>query len=470
MKKDFLYSQIAQNIAQLIRNGVLKPGDKLPSIRTICQEQGISMNTAKRIYLELESKALVTSRPQSGYFVTENAYRQLPLPAASNPSEKDSRSIPDQLISKIYGGPMRKGITLLSIGVPAPDLLPVAKLNKCLLKASRELKDSSIGYEPLAGSERLRQAIAKRSFMWGGRLSADDIVTTNGGLNAISLCMQALTKSGDTIATESPLFSGILQLAQSLGLRVLELPTHPQTGVDIKALKSVVKNINLCLLVSNFSTPLGCCMPDEHKREVVQLLEQHNVPLIEDDLYSDLYFGPSRPVSCKTFDKTGNVLWCGSVSKTLAPGYRVGWVAPGRYKEQVLRLKYVHMLANPTLPQEAIALFLESGGYDLHLRKLRDTLCTNYLHYTNTIAAHFPEGTRTSRPQGGLSLWVELNKGIDTVELYEQAIRQKISIAPGRMFTLQPQFDNCLRLSFGLPWSEQLQRKLQQLGRIACNL
>lgn len=470
MKKDYIYQQIAQNITQLIRSGVLKPGDKLPSIRTICQEQGISMNTAKRIYLELESKALITSRPQSGYFVTAAAHRQLPLPATSKPSGKDSRSIPDQLISKIYGSVERKGLTLFSIGVPAPELLPVAKLNKCLLKASRELKESSTSYEPLPGNEKLRRAVARRSFMWGGSLSPDDIITTSGGMNAVSLCMLALTKSGDTIATESPLFPGILQLAQCMGLRVLELPTHPQTGIDLKALKAVVKNINLCLLVSNFSTPLGCCMPDEHKKAVVQLLDQHNVPLIEDDLYSDLYFGATRPASCKFFDKTGNVLWCSSVSKTLAPGYRVGWVAPGRYKEQLLRMKYVHMLSNTSLTHEAIATFLENGGYDLHLRKLRDTLHTNCIHYTNTIATHFPEGTRIARPQGGLSLWVELHKDIDTTELYEQAIRQKISIAPGRMFTLQQQFDNCMRLSLGLPWSEQLQRKLQQLGRIAGNL
>ncbi|MBC9933231.1 PLP-dependent aminotransferase family protein [Chitinophaga qingshengii] len=470
MKKDYIYQQIAQNIIQLIRGGVWKPGDKLPSIRTICQEQGISMNTAKRVYLELENKALIISRPQSGYFVTEAPYRRLPLPTVSKPSGKDSRTLPDQLISKVYGEMDRKGLTLFSIGMPSPELLPVAKLNKCLLQASRELKGSGTAYEPLTGNARLRQVVARRSFMWGGRLAPDDLITTSGGMNAISLCMQALTQPGDTIATESPLYPGILQLAKSMGLRVLELPTHPQTGIDVQALKAVVRQIKLCLLVPGFSTPLGCCMPEEHKKAVVQLLDEHQVPLIEDDLYSDLYFGTSRPVSCKAFDKTGNVLWCSSVSKTLAPGYRVGWVSPGRYKEEILRLKYLHTLSNTAVTQEAVAIFLENGGYDLHLRKLRDTLHTNCIHYTNTITGYFPEGTRISRPQGGLSLWVELQKDIDTAELYEQAIRQKISIAPGRMFTLQKQFDNCMRLSLGLPWSEQLQKKLQQLGRIAGNL
>ncbi|WP_249219723.1 PLP-dependent aminotransferase family protein [Chitinophaga sp. HK235] len=470
MTKDYKYQHIAQNITRLIKTGVLKPGDKLPSIRTICQEQGISMNTAKRVYLELESKALIISRPQSGYFVAQVPLRQLPLPATSHPSGKDSRPLPVQLVSHVYKDMGKKNLTLFSIGIPAPELLPVAKLNKCLLKASRELKESSVGYESLQGNEKLRRAIARRSFMWGGSLSPDDIITTSGGMNAISLCMMALTKSGDTIATESPLYPGILQLAQSLGLRVLELPTHPQTGIDLQALKTVVKEIDLCLLVTNFSTPLGCCMPDENKKAVVELLEKHHVPLIEDDIYGDLYFGPSRPVSCKSFDKTGNVLWCSSVSKTLAPGYRVGWVSPGRYKEQLLRLKHLHVLSNTTITQEAVAGFLESGGYDHHLRRLRDILQTNCIHYTNTIASCFPAGTRISRPQGGLSLWVELQKGTDAAVLYEAAIRQKISIAPGRMFTLQKQFDNCMRLSLGLPWTEQLQRRLQQLGKIAGQL
>ena len=309
--------------------------------------------------------------------------------------------------------------------------------------------------------------IAMRSLAWGGNLHEDELITTNGAMNAVSLCLMALGKPGDTIAIESPCYPGTLQLAISLGFKVLELPTHPITGLEIAALKEALPKINLCLLVPNFNTPLGYCMPDERKEEIVALLAQHRIPLIEDDIYGDLYFGTQRPKCCKSFDKEGNVLWCSSVSKTLAPGYRVGWVAPGRYKDKLLKLKLIHSISSAAIIQESVANFLKTGKYENHLRQLRRTLQDNYQHYVKAIAEYFPAGTRTSRPQGGLTLWVEFSKEIDTKKLYDLAIKQRISIAPGRMFTLQDQFENCMRLCIGLPWSEELRFKLKQLGNLA---
>ncbi|NSL86292.1 PLP-dependent aminotransferase family protein [Chitinophaga sp. Mgbs1] len=466
MKKDFLYQEISQNIARLIKNNVLKAGDRLPSVRMLCTAHGISMNTAKRVYLELEGQSLIESKPQSGYFVSGRR-KLLPLPETSRPLPAGSEEEPEQLIARVYDNMGKPGLTLFSIGVPDQRLLPVARLNKEMIQATRRLSGGGTAYEELQGNEKLRLAIAARSFSWGGSLREKDIITTAGGMNALSFSMMAVSKPGQTIAVESPVYPGILQLARSLGLRVLELPTHPRTGIEPDALKKVLPQIHLCLLVTNFSTPLGSCMPDTHKREVVKLLAERNIPLIEDDLYGDLYFGNSRPSCCKAYDKTGHVLWCSAVSKTLAPGYRVGWVAPGRYKEQLLQLKLSHAISSSAITQEVVAGFLESGRYDHHLRKMRRTLQHNCDHYTQTIAGHFPPGTRTGRPQGGLTLWVELDKRINTTDLYASAIRQHISIAPGRMFTLQQQFENCMRLCFGLPWTDELQHKLQQLGRIA---
>lgn len=467
MKQDFLYLQISNNIAQLIRKEVLKAGDRLPSVRKLCHEHNISMNTAKRVYLELEGQSLIESVPQSGYFVSQLPHKRLPLPETSKPSQISSNKEPDEMVSKVYLNMGRKDLTLFSIGVPSDELLPLAGLNKEIMHATRQLRDSGAGYEALQGNEKLRKIIAARSISWGGSLHENDLVTTAGGMNALAFCMMAVAKPGDTIAIESPVYPGILQLAGSVGLKVLELPTHPGTGIKIEALKKAIHKIDLCLLVTNFSTPLGSCMPDENKKEVVALLAKHNIPLIEDDLYGDLYFGSHRPKCCKSFDKNGTVLLCSSVSKTLAPGYRVGWVAPGRYKEQILKLKLAHAISSPAITQEAVANYLKSGRYENHLRKLRKTLYSNYQHYAHTISQHFPEGTKTSRPQGGLTLWVELPKKIDTTALYNLAIRHKISIAPGRMFTLQNQFENCMRLCIGLTWSEELRSKLIQIGRLA---
>lgn len=467
MSREFLYNEIAKGIAGQITSGVLKPGDKLPSVRMLCEEHRISMNTAKRVFLELEAQSLIDSKPQSGYFVSRLPFLKLPLPEVSRPSSFAKDNEPDKLISKVYANMGNDALTLFSISAPSGHLLPLAKLKKDIVLATRELKEGGTAYESLQGNAKLRRMIAIRSLAWGGNLHENDLITTNGAINAVSLCLMALGKPGDTIAMESPCYPGLLQLAISLGFKVLELPTHPVTGLEIAALKEAIPKINLCLLIPNFNTPLGSCMPDEHKKEVVALLSRHHIPLIEDDIYGDLYFGTQRPKCCKSFDKEGNVLWCSSASKTLAPGYRVGWVAPGRYKEKLLKLKLVHSISSPPIIQEAVGNFLKSGKYDNHLRQLRSTLHDNYQHYVHAIAQYFPEDTKTSRPQGGLALWIEFNKEMDTSELYDLAIKRYISIAPGRMFTLQDQFKNCIRLCFGLPWSAEIKLKLKQLGHLA---
>lgn len=466
MKKDYLYNEIADNIANKIKSGVLKAGERLPSVRNLSAEHGISINTAKRAFLALEERSLIQSKPQSGYFVSPPNYLQLPLAAASQPIPIANNREPDQLMNKVYSTMGRRDLTLFSIGVPSGSLLPTAKLKKEIVLATRELSDGGTAYEPLQGNIKLRRMVAVRSLAWGGNLNEDDVVTTNGCMNALVLCLMALTKPGDTLALESPCYPGILQLAVSLGLKVLEIATDPIIGIDIEALKNLLPQIKVCLLVPNFNTPLGYCMPDEHKREIVALLSKHQIPLIEDDTYSDLHFGTQRPKCCKSFDRDGNVLWCGSVSKTLAPGFRVGWVAPGKYKEQIIKLKLIHSLSSTAIINEAVGNFLLTGKYENHLRKLRRSLTENYQRYAAIISDHFPEGTKISRPQGGLALWVEFPKHIDTGKLYNYALKLQISISPGRIFTLQDQFHHCMRLCIGLPWSNELALKLKQLGKL----
>ncbi|MDR2235861.1 MAG: PLP-dependent aminotransferase family protein [Chryseobacterium sp.] len=467
MSKEFLYTEIADGIASQIRNGVLKPGEKLPSVRMLCQEHQVSMNTAKRVFLELESQSLIDSKPQSGYFVSTLMSVKLPLPGVSRPSLIAGHKEPDELISRVYENMGKPEITLFSIGIPSGDLLPQAKLKKEIINATRELREGGTEYEELQGNLKLRRMIAQRSHSWGGNFNENDLVTTNGGMNALSFCLMALGKPGDTIAIESPCYPGILQLANGLGLKVLELPTHPTTGIEIETLKKVIPQISLCLLIPNFNSPLGSCMPDENKKEVVRLLSENGIPLIEDDVYGDLYFGATRPKCCKSFDRDGNVLYCNSISKTLAPGYRVGWIAPGRYKDKILKLKLLHSTSSISIVNEAVANFLKSGRYEKHLQQMRRAIQSNYQNYVRTIAESFPEGTRTSRPQGGLSLWVEFDKNISTTELYDSAIKHNISIAPGRMFTLQDQYENCMRLCIGLPWTKETEAHLRMIGNLA---
>ncbi len=467
MKKEILYLQIANGIEHQIKNEVIKIGDKLPSLRTLSSEKGVSISTAQQSYFELESRGLIESRPQSGYYVSYAHKHFHHLPSVSNPLVAKPDEDVEELYATIYNN-VAKAKILLSSSLLTKELLPVAKLNKAIINATRSLPDSGLNYDRY-GNKKLKRQISLRALMWGGKIKDDDIITTSGCMDALSFCMLTLAKKGDTIAVESPVYFGILHAAKNMGLKVLELPTHPVTGIEIEALQKAIerKKVKLCLLVSNFSNPLGSCMPDEHKKAVVQLLEKHHIPLIEDDLFGDLYFGSHRPTTCKTFDESGIVLWCGSFSKTLAPGYRVGWVEAGQFKEKVRRTKYYHSLYCTSITHEAIADFLENGRYENHLRKLRQTLYRNSLQFLRTISEHFPEHTRITKPQGGMHLWIELDKQINTVDLYNKAMAHKISIAPGRTYSLQNQYNNCLKVSYGMEWNEKVESALKLIGKLA---
>jgi DNA-binding transcriptional MocR family regulator len=467
-KSEHLYLRISTLIEQQVLDQVLKIGDKLPSVRLLSKQHGASVSTVLQAYYHLEGKGLIESRPQSGYYVRYNPSRFPQKIEKSNPVQVVKTKNVEAIIGEVYDDFSMPGVTRFSLSVPAPEILPLAKLNKSMMQALRDLPANGTAYEQIKGNELLRRQVAHWSMHWGGRLQADELVTTAGCMNAITYCLMAITKPGDTIAVESPVYFGVLRFAQSIGLKVLELPTDPDTGVDPDDLKKALKahQIKAVFFVSNFSNPTGYCMPDEQKEATVKLLSKHGVPLIEDDLYGDVYFGKTRPKSCKSFDDEGNVLWCSSISKTLAPGYRVGWVAPGKYMDKVKRLKLYHSITSATAQQAAIGSFLSTGRYEHHLRKLRQTLHSNSLQFTRAIGEYFPQGIKMSSPKGGFILWMELDKKVDTYHLYQEAIQQKISIAPGTMFSLQDRYQNCMRLSYGMQWTPEVDRALKRLGNL----
>ncbi len=465
----YLYRQIADNIERKIESKDFRAGEKLPSVRNICRELGVSMSTVLEAYYYLEGRGYITSRPKSGYFVRQLPAKRLARPEISTPGVYgEDADVTNMLVQKIYRSFHSDENILFSVGVPGKEFLPVARLDKEMVRALRSLPGSGTLYESVQGNVRLRRQIALQSINWNGNLTADDIIITTGCMEALSLSLMTVVKAGDCIATESPVYFGLLQLARGLGLNVIELPTDAQTGVCVRSLMKLADEgkIQACCLISNFNNPLGSSIPAVNKREITEYLSQKNIPVIEDDLYADLFFGLNRPLSCKSFDKNSNVIWCGSVSKTLAPGYRVGWVAPGKYLERMMHHKLVSSVSSATLQQEAVATFLESGRYENHLRKLRGILHTNCMKLTDSVSCCFPEGTRISAPGGGFMLWVELPDCFNTTELYDILMEHKISIAPGRMFTLQNQYENCMRLSFGMEWNETINQAVKVIGRI----
>ncbi|TMA17053.1 MAG: PLP-dependent aminotransferase family protein [Deltaproteobacteria bacterium] len=469
MQQIRLYERVSGKIEEALRVGALRPGDRLPSVRGLSERERVSVSTVLQAYLTLEARGLIEARPQSGHYVRRQ--RALPPePPATRPSAGATPVTVSALVAKVVESARDPDLVPLGCNQPDPELFPWGKLGRIAAGIARE--GGGFTYELPPGARSLRRQLARRSLEWGCALSPDDFIVTSGAMEAVQLSLLAVARRGDAIAIESPAFFGSLQLIEALGLRAVEIPSCPREGMDLDALARVLKTrrIAAVLAVTNFSNPLGCVMPDENKERLVTLLAGRGVPLIEDDLYGDVYFGSSRPRAAKSFDQRGLVLHCGSFSKTLAPGWRVGWVAAGKFRERVSLLKFAQTIATASLQQLAMAEFLAAGHYERHLRSLRKSVAATMRSLGDCVAAHFPAGTRATRPDGGGVLWVEMPEEISSLELHDRALAAGIAIAPGPIFSARQGYENCLRLSCGVAWSPRVEAAIATLGRTAAEL
>lgn len=470
-QNDFLYGQIARKLARQIEEGILRPGDRMPSVRKLSRTEKVSMSTVWQAYMLLENRDLIRARPQSGFYVRPIS-KSLPEPSITLPASIPTDVSLSELAARILSLPSDHNIVPYGAVNPAPELLPIRKLNRILASISTRANSVANAYSPSSGMEELRRQIARRLFESGVSSVSDDVIVTCGATEAINLCLRAVAKPGDAIAVESPTYFGILQMIESLGLRAIEISTHPREGVCLDALEKAIeqRQIKACLFVLNFSNPLGSLMPDETKRKLIALLDKANIPLIEDDIYGDLHFGAARPKAAKAFDLEGMVMLCSSVSKTIAPGYRIGWTLPGKFKSRVEILKRTNTLTTPTLLQLAIAEFLESDRYNRHLRAMRTAVAEHMERASICIGKYFPTETKITRPTGGCVLWVELPKSMDTLALYNKALLEGIGISPGVLFSSTKQYGHCLRLNCGYPWSIRMEKALKILGKITSKM
>lgn len=467
-----LYQRVAGELATLIAHGSLRPGDRLPSVRGLGRSRHVSVATVLAAYRELEGQGLVETRPQSGHYVRAPSRVRVPEPRAPRVTATPSKVSVAALVAEVYGAGGDPAKVPFGAAYPSPEILPTEKLNRTLAAIAREAGGVGIAYDPPPGYLPLRRLIARRWTSFGVALRPEDLITTFGAMEALALCLRAVARAGDTVAVESPAYFGLLQLLEGHGIRALEIPAQPGRGMDLDALEEALQRhrIAAVLAIPSFNNPLGCAMPDEGKERLVSLVERHEVPLIEDDIYGELYFGEARPRPAKSFEKKGFVMLCGSFSKTLAPGYRVGFAAPGRFRERVEALKFAETIATATLPQMAIRDFVENGGYDRHLRTLRRRLASQVADVSHAVGARFPEKTRVSRPEGGFVLWVELPPGVSGLRLFQRASEAGIAIAPGSIFSAKARFSGYVRLSCGYPWTSASDQAISKLAALAGEL
>jgi DNA-binding transcriptional MocR family regulator len=470
-----MYVQIADELATLVQSGQLKGGDRLPSVRRLVRQKGVSASTAIAALRALEHRGFAVARPQSGYFAKPP---RLPIdePVTTRPLATAHTVGIDSVMVQVVDASRDPAFAPLGAASPDPELFPMRRLQRILTSIARSnprlLADYGLAYH---GVDSLRHQLLRRYADIGCTVAPDEVVVTNGCTEALNLALRTVTRPGDTVAIESPVYYCILQVLQNLGLKALEIACHPSEGMSVDSLAEALKGrrgraVKACLVSTNFSNPTGAAMSDTEKRRLVRLCGDHHVPLVEDDIYGDLQHAGTRPLPAKAFDTDGNVILCSSFSKTLAPGARIGWMCGGRYSAALRLAKFASSGASPAILQEVIAEILRSGGYERHLTRLRGTYARYVAQMASAVARHFPGGTRMTQPRGGFVIWVELPRGFDSLALFEVAIRQGVNFAPGPLFSATGRYRNFLRLNCGRRWTPQLEAAVARLGRLAVQM
>lgn len=468
--EDYRYRQIEQQIMQQIAAGTLSPGDRLPSLRHVSTRSRVAVSTVLQAYAELERKGMVEARPRSGFFVRSCVRELPPTPSSPRPLLRPHSINRTQLISTVLETIGQRDLLPFGINCPSEELLPYRELGRVAARLVREQARVQLGYLPVEGSPALRRQLSFRAAQASLDVRPEEIIITSGALEALYVAVRCLVRPGDNVLIQAPSYFCFQQLLENQGVRSIEIPSHPRHGVEPADIRRALDrfDIRACILTPNFNNPDGSLTPDEAKREIVEMLAQRDIPLIEDDVAGDLHFGPTRPTAFKHYDTRGLVLLCSSFSKTLCPGYRIGWIMPGRFLAQAYEVKATTNVCSATPTQETVALYLAEGRYERHLRVMRRRMLEQMQAMQLRIGSSFPAGTRVSRPGGGVCVWVELPREVDSVELLYRAREQGISIAPGTIFSTQDRFANFIRLNFGLTWSDAVVDGLDTLGRLAC--
>jgi DNA-binding transcriptional MocR family regulator len=463
-----LYERVARLVEGQIATGALRANDRIPSVRTMSRAAKVSVSTVVQAYLHLENVGLIEARPQSGFYVRVREAAQLPQPRPKIARSRRPVSVAQEVIDMIREALVRPDILPLNAAVTSPALYPNRRLNNLIRDVLRGNPQHAGQLITPPGDFELRRQIAKRMAIAGAPTDPAHVVITGGAMDAITLALRVLCQPGDTVMVESPTYFGVLQAIEYLRLRVVEVPNNPGLGIDVEAVRNVVRatKVAAAVLMPNFNNPVGSVTPDDAKREIVEILTGSDIPIVEDDLYGDLHYGSVRPASLRAFDESGLVISCGSVSKTIALGYRIGWAVSPQFHDEIARAKFFASVAAPTLQQLVLARYYASGGYDRYLRRVRTTLAGNAQHVIDAVCRYFPPGTRVTRPAGGVVLWIEMPKSVDGTELFRTALASRIGIAPGIVFSAKADYRNYIRMSCGLPWSTTVERAIEKLGKL----
>lgn len=459
-----LYKEVADRIEQLIQMQAI---DKLPSIRECARQMRVSINTIREAYSVLEERQLIQGKAGSGFYLNPR-FVQTKAVQPIDPCLLDPREVSLCRINGLFEeSPAESAYTGFAIGAASPEYLPEKHMSKAYSKAVHYHSESCNRYIMPPGYAPLRESLLTVNMNAGIDTYPEDIIITSGCHEAIFLALQAVCVPGDMVAIEKPCYFNLISMLESYGLKILEIPSHLDKGMNLDTLEFAFKNfpIKAVLCISNFNNPNASQLNDQHKQKLVQLCSSNDTPLIEDNVYGEFYQGETQPLSCKHFDTTDNVIYCSSFSKTISPGLRIGWVIGGKWKKEIIKQKSLLNVSTSSLPQVATAIYLKEGGYHRHLKKLRALCQQNLNDMRASILKIFPGGTEVNQPKGGFLLWCTLPEGYDSYQLYKNAAQKGILIAPGALFSMEGEFNRHIRFNAGM-WDTESESKLKELAAI----
>lgn len=459
-----LYQSIANELAAMIDSGALAEGERLPSVRSLSRAKSVSIPTVVEAYRVLEDRGLVAPRDRSGHYVRpkDSAFRR-PRPVRTSGRPMQVRTL--QATQLVMTASQRPGLLPFGAAVPSPSLFPLARLRSIISQLVRHSPELLGSYDFAPGAMELRREVSRRSLRWGCTIDPANVVITNGCVEAVGLALRAVTRAGDIVAVETPTYYGFLNLLETLDLRAIEIPCDPVTGMSVEALASAARgfDIRACLLSTTVSNPTGATMPQDSKRELVEIARRHGITIIEDATFADLQFD-GQTLAARSFDTGANVILCASATKTVAPGLRIGWVDGGPFTDRISYLKRVSSIGQPELNQLALAQYMASGGYERHLRHLVRVLGHQIGQHVQVIADLMPDGLSMVRPGGGFLLWLELPRQIDSLELHHRALGFGIGLAPGTMFSADGRYRSHIRVNCGQVWGPEIMMAYEKLA------
>ncbi|MDP3655117.1 MAG: PLP-dependent aminotransferase family protein [Rhodoferax sp.] len=478
------YLELAERLVQDIQADRYRMGERLPSVRQYAAAQGVSVSTTTRCYRHLETLGFVHARSKSGMFVADWKAQQASRRAAVQTSGAADSQRPveyDKLVSLQHRMTQLYSLTAQPLHLPlhlanaASEWYPCEALARIGQRVLRNNPAAIGAYPTGTGLPALKAELIQGLARCGVDLQAQDILVTNGSTEALNVALRAVAQPGDAVIVESPVYFGLLQMIENLGLKAVEVPCVPGAGISLEALEYALEHhsgVRAVVAMPNFQNPLGCAMTEKNKRRLLKLVEQHDIALIEDDVFGELSHAQEneheRPQPVKAWDRQGRVIYCGSCSKSVAPAFRLGWIAGGRYQARIESLKLSHSLVTPLFEQRVLAEFMKGGGMPSHLRKLRERLGANVPLALEAVRQHFPAGTQVVSPAGGWWLWIELPSHIDTLALLRQSVGLGIAFTPGVLFSATPKFSNHMRLNIGRPWGREMEQGIKSLGLLAC--